>query len=407
MTEESEFANDLLKNLFREVKPSQKVSLKELFEKRVRELKIKPTNVLDILKIEYRTLNGILEGTQRRVDFTNLLKIADFLQLPKEQVINLYVESLESNFSDLRTTAPQKIEFIKENFDLVVLRKAGFIDSLTDFDEIERRLVAFFGLKSLLDYKRTEADVAFSAGLIKPKNDLTRSLWINAASKYFEELDNPNPYDRKALIEYFPNIRWHSTDVDLGLVNVIRDLYKIGVTVIYQPQLPTLHLRGATFAFNDKPCIALSNYVGFYPTLWFALIHELFHVIFDWEEIRKNRYHLSDDETEQLTVREKEKEADNFAREFLFSKEKTERIRPYINDADYVTEFANNNHVHPSFVYVFYAFDAGKGDRMAWPRAKRQNPSLEKLLKSMGNPWDNSKPIADFTKSIKYNLYKQ
>lgn len=407
MIEDNDFPDDLLRDLLRGIdQPPLKETLKDLFEGRVLELKIRPTNVLEILKIEYRTLNGILDGTQKRVDYTNLLKIAHFLQLPKEKIVRLYLESLEKNYPDEVASSPEKISFIKENFDLTVLKQAGFIDSLTDFDKIESKIVCYFGLKTIFDYKRPSSDVAFSAGVVQPKNELTRALWIRSAGNYFDEIENPYPYNRKALIDYFPNIRWHSTNVELGLINVIRDLYKLGVTVIYQPQLPSLHLRGATFSVADKPCVALSNYRGFYPTMWFALIHELFHVIFDWEEIRKNRYHLSDEEPEQLSVSAKEQEADSFAREYLFSKEKTTKIRPYLNDIEYVNEFAFNNHVHPSFAYVFYAYDAGKKDRMAWPRAKRHNPPMDSLLKSISNSWDNPKPIAEFVKSIKFNLYK-
>ncbi|HMK06291.1 MAG TPA: ImmA/IrrE family metallo-endopeptidase [Flavobacterium sp.] len=404
-----DYVDDLLKNLLKEVQPPQKETLKDLFDRRLLELKISQANVLVLLKMEIRTLHGILEGTQKRVDYTNLIKVANFLQLPKEIMIQLYIESLEKNFSNETVSSPKKIEFIKENFDLTTLRKAEFIDSITDFDQIERKITSFFGLNEIFDYKQPSADVAFSAGLVKPKNGLTRSMWVKSAGDYLEGLNNPYEYNRKALVDYFPHIRWHSTDVELGLTNIIRDLYKLGVTVVYQLPFSSLHLRGATFSVNDKPCIALSNYRGFYPTLWFALIHELFHVIFDWEEIRRNQYHLSDEETDELTVRAKENEADAFAREYLFSKEKTAKIRPYLNNQEYVNEFALNNHVHPSFVYVFNAYDTGNKDRMAWARAKRHNPiEMQALLNPMSNPWNNPKPISEFVKSIKIksNLYK-
>lgn len=406
MTEMDEFADDLLKNLFRDVQPNRKQSLKELFEQRVQELRIKQTNVLDILNIEYRTLNGILEGSQKRVDFTNLLKIANFLQISNEKVISLYMETLGENFSSELSTSPEVIEFIRTNFDLATLKKSGFINNLNDFEEIEKKLVSFLGLKTIFDYKRLPVDVAFSAGLRKPKNELTRSLWIKTANEYFKEINNPNEYNRQALVDYFPNIRWHSTNVELGLINVIKDLYKVGVTVIYQSQLPSLHLRGATFSVNDQPCIVISNYVGYYPTLWFALVHELFHVIFDWEEIKRNNYHLSDDDADQLSVIEKEKEADGFAREFLFSRDKSEKVKPFLNNTKYIEEFAFNNHVHPSFVYVFNAYDVGKRERLAWMRAKQSNPSIKEILSKLENPWSNPKPIVEFIKTIKYSIYK-
>ena len=405
--ENDELLNELKKYINKPIDPLliRKESLKELFELRMKELNISPTNVLEILKIQYRTLNGILNGTQKTVDFTNLIKIANFLQKPNDLIVKLYLEILESNFPNKTFNSPQNIEFIKNNFDLAALKKANFINGINDFDEIEKKINSFFGLKSIFDYKRPPVDVAFSAGLIKPKNELTRSFWIKVANDTFKEINNANNYSRQTLVDYFPQIRWYSTNVELGLINIIKELFKMGITIIYQSPLPSLHLRGATFAVNNKPCIVITNYKGFYPTLWFALIHELFHVIFDWDEILNNHYHLTDEASEQLTVIEKETEANNFARDYFFSREKTNGIRPYLYDFKYVSEFAKNNHVHPSFIYVFNAYDNGQKNRMSWALANSQNPNIEQLIKKLENPWSAAKPIPNFVNSIKSQIY--
>ncbi|MCO5241829.1 MAG: ImmA/IrrE family metallo-endopeptidase [Chitinophagaceae bacterium] len=393
--------NSLLNDILRPDKPG----LKELFDKKISELKITSTSVLEILNIQHRTLKGILDGTQKVVDVTNLIKIANFLQLPKEDVIKMYIDSLEKNYTE-SIVPPEKIKFIQENFDLAALKKAGFIDSLTDFEKIDSKITSFLGLKSIYEYKRPNIKPAFSAGLVKPKNELTRSLWIQSAITYFEDIDNPYEYNRKALIEYFPNIRWHSTNVEFGLLTIIKDLFKLGVTIIYQSPLPSLHLRGATFAVNDKPCIVLTNYVGFYGTLWFALIHELFHVLFDWEEIRTNMYHLSDDEDNELIVQEKENEANQFAREYLFPQEKMKQIKHNLNNPYFVSEFAKNNQVHPSIIYVFNAFDSSKTNRMPWARARKNEPAeLSKCISHLENPWSNSMPINEIVKNKKLEIY--
>ncbi|MCO5238367.1 MAG: ImmA/IrrE family metallo-endopeptidase [Chitinophagaceae bacterium] len=393
--------NSLLNDILKPDKPG----LKELFDKKISELKITSTSVLEILNIQHRTLKGILDGTQKVVDVTNLIKIANFLQLPKEDVIKMYIDSLEKNYTE-NIVPPEKIKFIQENFDLAALKKAGFIDSLTDFEKIDSKITSFLGLKSIYEYKRPNIKPAFSAGLVKPKNELTRSLWIQSAITYFEDIDNPYEYNRKALIEYFPNIRWHSTNVEFGLLTIIKDLFKLGVTIIYQSPLPSLHLRGATFAVNDKPCIVLTNYVGFYGTLWFALIHELFHVLFDWEEIRINMYHLSDDEDNELVVQEKENEANQFAREYLFPQEKMNQIKHNLNNPYFVSEFAKNNHVHPSIIYVFNAFDSSKTNRMPWARARKNEPAeMSKCISHLENPWSNSMPINEIVKNKKIEIY--
>ncbi len=389
---------DLLHDVF---KP---YTLKDVFDKRMAELKISTTTASEILNIDSRAMSNIIHGSKKLVDFTNLIKIASFLQIPKSEVIRLYINALENNFPDQSSLSPEKVTFIKENFDLASFKKAKFINSITNFHEIDMKLTKALGLTSILDYQKPSGDVAFSSGKIKIKNENNRSQWIAFARETFEELNNQNEYDRQALIDYFPKFRWHCTNVELGLTSVIKDLFKMGVTVIYQEALPSLHLRGATFSVYEKPCIVLTNYKGFYPTLFFALIHELFHVLFDWEEIKINGYHLTDDDEVELSVKVKEIEADNFAREYLFSKEKTKKIKPYLNNnPDFVEKFTLENHVHPSFAYVFNAYDLGKTHRWAWALANKFNPKkeLSKLLEVLKNPWDDLQPVKEHAKYLK------
>ena len=303
--------------------------------------------------------------------------------------------------------SPELVKFINGNFDLVAFRKSKFITSINDYKEIENKLISLYGLKTVMDYKSPHVDVAFSAGITTPKNETIRKNWIKASETVFEEIDNPYEYDRKGLLEYFPEIRWHSTHVEKGLIEVIRDLYKLGVTVIYQEKLQGLNkLNGATFPVNNKPCVVLSNYTGFYPTLWFALIHELFHVLFDWDEILSNGYHLSDEENEVLTVVEKEEEANNFAREYLFSKAKILQVKPHLNNHVYIEKIAEHNQVHKSFIYVFHAKDVKDGNGVYWAKARSNNPDIKSLISTLNNPWENRKPTKEFVNYLLDKIFQ-
>jgi hypothetical protein len=381
-----------------------KQTLQEIFDKKLQELDIALTVACKLMDIQSRTLKGILSGSQKVIDVTNLNKLASFLQLPKEQVIKLYSDAVEENFPTTNVT-PDKINFIRENFDLAVLRKAGLIDSITDFAHIEKRLVTRLGLKSIFEYRKPNMDIAFSSGRFKAENILTRAYWVNAATFVFQEINNPYPYNREDLIKLFPTLRWYTMNVDLGLVDVVKQLYKLGITVIFQDSLQSLQLRGATFAVNGKPCIALTNFVGFYSTVWFALIHELYHVLFDWEEIKVNKYHLTDDSNEELSVRERENEADKFARNYLFSEEKTNYIRRYINDKEFVAEFAAENHVHPSFPYVFVAF--GHDNRTAWGRARANSPTtdVDRAVAPIDMTCHGEESVEERIQKVKHKIY--
>lgn len=397
---ENKEVDDLLRKLF---EPDS--SLTGLFNNRLEQLDISKRAALDIIGIPYRTLNGILEGTQRTLDYTNLIKLANFLNISKEEVFSLYTNQLNVNYS-IESNNPDKVKFIKENFDLAALKKAGFINSISDYRDIEFKITRYFGFKSIFEYKRPSNKPAFSAGKVMPKDNLTRDLWNAATEDFFKELENPNDYDKQALIDYFPEIRWHSTNVEYGMINVIRELYKCGVSVAYQSSLSNLHLRGATLPINNKPCVVITDYKGFYPTLWFALIHELFHVLFDWEEIKNNRYHLSQKESDQLSIIQKEKEADDFAREYLFSKDKSNSVRAYLNDRDAIVKVASTHDVHPSFIYVFNAHDVGKNNRYYWAKAQQENPDITDLIKKLENPWNDPKPLREHVNDLRHKIYE-
>lgn len=395
-------------------------TLREAFEKRLHELRTNQTAVQKLLNIERRTLNGILDGTQKRIDFDKLRQLAAFLKVPTEQLYQMHNTAMEQNFVPKDSPANKK-KFIKEHFDLTVLKKAGFINSLDDFEEIENRIVSFFGLSQIFEYEKRSFDAAFSDPIaksgtrvkennienIRPKSctETTRDFWLTAAKKLATLLDNPYAYSRKSLIDYFPQIRWHSTNVQFGLLNVIKALFKLGITVIYQAPFSSLHLRGATFAVNNKPVIVLTDYKGFYPTLWHCLIHELYHVLFDWEDIKKNNFHLSEDVNELHKINGKETDADNFARDYMFSLKKLEEIKPYMQDGEYVQEVAQANNVHPSTIYVYYAFEYESADRKAWARARKKNADIKKAVFRFENHWDCPVPIDAFAKKLKLEIY--
>lgn len=398
--------DNLLDNLFSEDNLLE-INLKGLFEQRLLQLGISQTTSLKILGIESRTLNGILNGTLKLVDFTALIKLSSFLQISQKKTISLFLAELEKNFPELFPYPSNKIEFINKNFDLATLKKGKIINSITDYQHIDNQISTFLGIKNIFEYQPSVERIAFSSGVIAPKNNLNRNLWVERAKNIFNDIDNPFHYDRERLIDFFGEIRWYSTNVQLGLLNVIQALYNMGVTVIFQTSLPSIHLRGATFCVNDKPCIVITNYRGFYPTLWFALIHELFHVLFDWEEIKINREHISEENVEFLPILERENEADEFARDYLFSKEKLRIAQSFINNPVLVEEFAKNNHVHSSFIYLFFAKDKGDSNKFAWSLAHKFNPDISGIINAFQN-WigETPKPITEVVHHLKTNIFK-
>lgn len=400
-------SDDILKRLF-EPKPTKiKETLEDLFVHRLESLNIPKTTALNIMGMSVRTLDGILSGEQKMLDYTQLIKLSNFLGADLEYTAKLYLEKINEvhNVGKDINLINEMIEFVNDKFNLAELKKVGLIKSLTDYDDIIKSICNYFGLTNIFDYSEPDMNVAFSSGK-RAKQNCSVKNWMFLAEQTCIELRNPNDYSREKLIDYFSQIRWQSMDVENGLVNVIKQLYQLGITVVFIPSFPSLHIRGATFVVNDKPCIALTDYVGYYPTLWFALVHELYHVLFDWDEILLSNYHISQEDQKSLySQSQNEIEADNFAREYLFSKEKTSEASSFINNQDFIRQYAISNNVDPSFVYVFYAFDAPKTDKYAWGRAKKMNPDLEKLKSKLQHNFEANYSFGDHIKKMRNKVY--
>lgn len=380
-----------ISDLFRSYDDNAKRSLRELFELKLVELNINQTQALKAMEIASRALNSMLNGDSS-VDVFSLVKLSRFLEIPQTEAVNLYLNSLKFTNEDTISSL-EKRNFILKNFDVNELKKEGVIKNAKDFEEIEKTLCEIFHYDSIFDYRRDVLHPALSAGKLYDKNPMS-DYWIEYSRQVFRKINNTHPYDQKSLIEYFPTIRWHSQNVEKGLWEVIRSLYRIGITVIYLPKLKKLHIRGATFSVNKKPCIVLTNYRGFYPTLWFALLHELHHVIFDWEDIKLNSFHLSDkNDAVEAT-------ADKFAKDYLFSEDKMRELLPHINNKKYVIEYCRNHHVHESIFYAFVAFE-----RNSWGWYSNQMPKIDDCLKVVKDI-SYQMPAADVAEFNINNIYR-
>jgi len=397
-----EYANRLLGGLL-----ESESDLRERFDKRIIDLGLSQRRALAELDIELRALNGMLNGTQRMVDLLALSRLAVFLQIPIERLVNLLLDKLEKNFLH-RVSSADSQEFIVQNFDLVKLKKCGFIDSTGDFAHIEQRLLKYLGLKSIQDYGKDSFNVAYSDGKPKAKSLLMRSFWVESAAAKLRFINNQYDYNRNRLIEHIPSIRWQTTNVERGLFQVIRELFKIGVTVIFEPYVSTLYARGATFAINDKPCIVLTNYSSFYPSLWFALLHELHHVLFDWDEISASSYHISE-QLDKYALREVE--ADDFAREFFFPREKLRRVIPEIKNQYFIEQYAKANNVHESVIYTNYCWEQKEDDKAIFSKFRELIPDVFEAVKSIDSnavkdrPWANALTAKDHAKDLLKGIF--
>jgi HTH-type transcriptional regulator/antitoxin HigA len=127
--------------------------------------------------------------------------------------------------------------------------------------------------------------------------------------------------------------------------------------------------------------------------------------LFDWDEIKTDLYHISEGTEDAIVLDEREIEADDFARRYLFSEEKMKEIEPYIRNERIVNDVAQENNIHPSIIYIYNAFDKSKIDRLVWMRAKRFMPDIKKATYKIEIPWDEAKSLNEVVRQKKIEIY--
>ena len=255
-----------------------------LIDKKMTELDLSERQLSSILGIERPSLKRLKEGEAQKVDLLTALKLIQFLNLEVGEFIKMYVSSLPAaSIGSLEKV--RKANYIVEHFDLKTLKKTGVIDSVTDYEAIEQLIVQQFGLNSIFEYSLEVAYPIFSRSK-RPFADRMLEYWVKSAYAKFQQISNPNQYDKAGLDALIPKMRPYSRDIEAGLLTVIKALYNLGITVIVQPYLMKTHVYGMTMIVDGKPCIALSNYYNKYPTLWFTLMHEIAHVFYHFDKIK-------------------------------------------------------------------------------------------------------------------------
>lgn len=339
--------DQLLKSIFEN---DVSFDIKERFDEKIEEYGITKTKALKLLNVDKDVFEQIISGKAKQPNLIHIVKIAEFLDVDINEFIQIVLRNQNSeNIGSIDRA--RKVTFLMKNFDLKTLTKMGFFENENDIDVLIDKVMNFFGYDSIKSFEKELVEPLYSRTKRK-FSDKMKDFWIRSAYQTFKLINNPHEYDRRQLKEIIVNMKPYSQDVKNGLLVVCKALYNVGVTVILQNYLSTTHVRGGTFIINGKPCVVLTDYNKRYPTIWFTLMHELHHVLFDFEMIKTNSYHLTGDDDLFLV----EEKADSFARDYFLPLEKFHYIKTYINNSYMVERFAKENEIHVSIVYSFFAW---------------------------------------------------
>lgn len=337
--------DSLLKNIFA---GNQEVNLREQFDLKLAEYNLSRTRALKLLGIDKDVFEEIISGTAKQPNLIHIIKLAEFLNISFNEFVSVIMKN-QSKENIASIDGARKATFLLRNFDVKTLTKSGFFDSDANVDQLVQKVLDFFGVESISEFEEQLDEPLYSRAR-RNFSDKMKDFWVKSAYRTFRLIENPYAYDRERLKDLIVKIKPYSQDVSTGLFTVCKALYHVGVTVIFQNYLSTTQVRGATFVINGKPCIVITDFMKSYPTLWFTLLHELHHVLFDLDTIAGANFHLSGS-ADLFLIEEK---ADNFARDFFMTQEKFHYIKRYISNSFLVKKFAKEHEIHESLVYSFF-----------------------------------------------------
>ena len=375
-------------------------SLSDKFHDKIIELNITPTAACELIGIETRTLAGILNASLKQPDLLSISKFCVFIGLDTKIGISLYLDQMNKVNGDPLSTVKRN-KFLVETFDLPNLKKTGFISSVKDYDAIEVKIKTYFGFDSIYEYNKVNVTPAFST-TNKKKSSGQIEFWIASAYRQFIRIENPNPYDRDELLKIISSFRDYSIDLGDGLIKVSQELFKQGITVLFQPSMAALQTKGAVLPVKDKPCIIISDFNKSYASIWHSLIHELFHVLFDWDDIRENKYcRLSDDEDEDP----REIEADSFAYDYLLPPLYERALHHNFNDVYFVEQIAKKEKIHSSIILFEFGNRHKKKETRYWILFNKLAPKIHEFGRRLNlNSWEDPISAVDNASNIKNQI---
>lgn len=179
-----------------------------------------------------------------------------------------------------------------------------------------RELQRYFRISSLEVLKKRDFLVQYNTTAdIKDKDVLNANAWVQTAINIGNQIDTKK-FDKKKLATILPEIRKMALQNPKEFQGKLKEMFaECGIAFVMLPNLKCCNINGAVKWLNkEKALLAMNDVEVLDEKFWFALFHEIGHVMQQRLKaliVRENKEIL---EKDGLLIR-LEKEADQFAKE--------------------------------------------------------------------------------------------
>jgi HTH-type transcriptional regulator/antitoxin HigA len=213
----------------------------------------------------------------------------------------------------------------------------------------------YFHVTSLRVLYQPDLLVQFKTAVpdIKENNILNANVWLQTAINMARNMET-KPYDEKYLRNHLEDIRQMTTmQPEVFEPRLKKIMANAGVSLVLLPHLKNCGINGAVKWINkDKAMIAMNDRRRYSDYFWFALFHEIGHVLQKRIKLLIVDNHSTQSFTNEELVRKLEDEANAFAQNTLIN---PTSYKEFINSnhsfcAETVSEYAKKININPGIV---------------------------------------------------------
>lgn len=235
-------------------------------------------------------------------------------------------------------------------FPLAEMKKLNWLPKSNQIHTLSNSLLTFFSIASPDEweniYVKNEVSAAFRISLANITNPYSISVWLRMGELQLRDITLKS-FDKKKFKDSLTDIKELAYTRQSDFAYELQEICAAsGVAVLYTPNLPKAPISGATRWVYDTPLIQLSGRYKTNDHFWFTFFHEAGHII----QHGKKDIFLEDVEGSPVD-KQKEKEADEFASEWLLSKDQLREIvasRPLTENI--IVEFSKRFHTLPGII---------------------------------------------------------
>lgn len=274
------------------------------------------------LQVSSKYVSDLVNG---RISLTDdmVLRLSTVFGTSTKLWLNLNQKYIEKKLEiDKKMKIDGECEIAKQ-IDYSFWKNLGLVKDTKVLTEKVEELQKFFQVASLSVLNQRDFLVQYRTSIsnISDVNVINANAWVQTAINIGKSRI-VNSYNRKKLLEAIPVIREMTIEnPDVFMPKLVQLLADCGVVLVLLPNLKNCGINGAVKWINkEKVVLALNDRRKFADVFWFALFHELGHVL----QQRIKVLLVSENNKEALDMNDVmyklECEADEFSRNTLIPK---------------------------------------------------------------------------------------